>query len=142
MARNNKYKQQADEHPRPHIDIPMSALSTALFLGNDKVLGFFTRMWCHAVWKKDPRFIGHFELESIHLGAIKIGRSQEPLRRFMEIQTASPNRLALLGAVEQDIEEQLHSLLAEHRIKGGEWFRFNDAVRASLQAWKVVASCE
>jgi len=72
---HNKYKQNADEHPRPHIDVPMSALGVAPFVGNDRLLGFFVRTWCFAVWKKSPKFIFEGELEAIQPGAVEFAIS-------------------------------------------------------------------
>lgn len=45
------------EHPRPHIDVPMKIFGEPLFNGRYDLVGEFVHWWCHAVWKKDPRFI-------------------------------------------------------------------------------------
>lgn len=55
-TRGNKYGQQADEHPRPHIDVPMSIFGEPLFVGRPEMVGLFVHHWCHCVWKKDPSF--------------------------------------------------------------------------------------
>lgn len=48
---------QADEHPRPHIDVPMSVFGD--FFNRDYALvGELIHHWCHCVWKKDPRVLG------------------------------------------------------------------------------------
>jgi hypothetical protein len=63
MARSgkgNKYGQQSDEHPRPHIDVPMSIFGESLFAGRPDLVGQFVHHWCHCVWKKDPAFFGVF----------------------------------------------------------------------------------
>ncbi len=179
MAKHNKYKQKADEHPHPHIDVPMKIFSELLFRERDNVLGFFVRAWCHAVWKKNARFIGKTLLEDLAPGmtklaleagfltsvcgelfltgplkdpawlgelpkswwtyaieahgqnAVKIGRSLVPARRLEELQSAASVKLSLLGTVNKDIEAELHELLSSHR-RDGEWFTFNEEVRAAL----------
>lgn len=44
------------EHPRPHIDVPMSIFGEPLFQNNYALVGEFVHWWCFAVWKKDPSF--------------------------------------------------------------------------------------
>lgn len=51
---SNKYKQRADEHPRPHADVPMSIFGELLFSGRYVLVGKFVHLWCQASWKKDP----------------------------------------------------------------------------------------
>lgn len=58
MGARDKYRQRADEHPRPHVDVPMSLFGVRPFAGNYQLVGEFVHAWCHAVWKKDPGFLG------------------------------------------------------------------------------------
>ena len=53
------------EHPRPHIDVPYSIVGKYPFTGHrmHELLGLFVHWWCHAVWKKDPTFIGGYKLD-------------------------------------------------------------------------------
>jgi hypothetical protein len=53
-----------------------------------------------------------------------IGVAKDPKARLKELQVGCPDELRLLGVVEgeEDTEESIHALLAEHRIRG-EWFR-------------------
>ena len=55
--------------------------------------------------------------------AVKIGFSQNPMRRIKQLQTASPSRLRLIGVVEiaQAFETSLHEQYASRRLSG-EWF--------------------
>lgn len=57
------------------------------------------------------------------MGAIKIGRSIDPLKRLRELQTASPIKLTLLGMMdsEDSTETELHNRFKRLRIMG-EWF--------------------
>lgn len=50
-----------DEHPRPHVDVPMSVFGDPLFSGRYDLVGWFIHMWCHAVWKKDPKLLGVYD---------------------------------------------------------------------------------
>ena len=58
-------------------------------------------------------------------GAVKIGRSVDPLKRLKQLQTANDETLQLIGVLTTDVESQLHSLFA-HLSIGGEWFEAND----------------
>lgn len=62
-------------------------------------------------------------------GAVKIGFSEDVGRRVGELQTASPDRLTLLGAVPGDLADEaaMHDLFAGSRIRR-EWFRLTDDV--------------
>jgi hypothetical protein len=57
-------------------------------------------------------------------GALKVGWSESPEDRLRTLQTASPDRLTLLGSVEGDLADEatMHEALAEYRLEG-EWFR-------------------
>lgn len=55
-------------------------------------------------------------------GPIKIGATaRNPAARLADLQTASPEKLRLLGCVRSS-ERYLHELFREHHI-AGEWFR-------------------
>ncbi len=60
MARGKFNK--PDEHPCPHVDVPMSLLGDIMFMGprGYETLGQFVHAWCAAVWKKDPTFHGFY----------------------------------------------------------------------------------
>lgn len=57
----NKYKQKPDEHPRPHIDVPMSIFGELPFCSDYAMVGRVVHAWCHAVWKKNPYLIAGLE---------------------------------------------------------------------------------
>jgi hypothetical protein len=62
--------------------------------------------------------------------AIKIGWSgAHPSSRMAQLQTASPNKLRLVGALLAASHEEgaLHARFARHRIRG-EWFRPVDEI--------------
>lgn len=56
-------------------------------------------------------------------GKIKVGRSIDPQKRIMSLQTGSTELLTLVLVVKHrgDDERRLHALLSRHRISG-EWF--------------------
>lgn len=54
-------------------------------------------------------------------GPVKIGRATNVVSRLATLQTACPEDLLLLYAVEADVEGALHASLDRHRIRG-EWF--------------------
>lgn len=61
-------------------------------------------------------------------GPIKVGRTDNPHRRVVDLGVGTPVQLILLGAMfsEQTAleESELHERLAAHRVKG-EWFEAN-----------------
>jgi hypothetical protein len=61
-------------------------------------------------------------------GAIKIGVSYDIVRRFEELQSASPVRLEILGAIPGGIPEEarLHRRFAKYRLHA-EWY--SEAIR-------------
>lgn len=56
-------------------------------------------------------------------GRVKIGWSNDPMRRLTSLQIAHSDRLKLLGVVraKRTLERKLHERFAAHRISG-EWF--------------------
>lgn len=53
--------------------------------------------------------------------AVKIGKTKNVAGRLKSLQTASPTTLYLLASFEGDREKELHTLYAQHRLRG-EWF--------------------
>lgn len=66
-------------------------------------------------------------------GPVKIGLSRNVKGRMRSLQTAHPQRLTLLGAVDGDaeLEAALHAKLAAHRLSG-EWFAPHPDVMAEV----------
>jgi hypothetical protein len=56
--------------------------------------------------------------------AVKFGVAVDPKSRFSGLQTGSPFRLELLGAIgcERRIEKDIHAYCADHHLRG-EWYR-------------------
>lgn len=67
--------------------------------------------------------------------AVKIGFSNNPARRFKQIQTANPNRLRFVAAMEavEAFEQFLHWSHRARRMSG-EWFDDRDAGVSSVFA--------
>jgi len=68
-------------------------------------------------------FIGNVEL-----GAVKIGKSNDPHKRLSELQTVNSRNLVLYGVIDNvtaDLENKLHKILKDIRLKG-EWFQLTD----------------
>jgi len=68
-------------------------------------------------------------------GPIKIGKAANVRRRLKALQSASPEKLKILGATRVLSEPEVHRMFWKERIRG-EWFepspallRFIDAVR-------------
>lgn len=74
-------------------------------------------------------------------GSIKIGYSASPRTRLCQLQTASPHKLQLLGAIEGgfDREREIHAIFEEFRL-GGEWFRGTPASMALVRLLGQVES--
>ena len=74
---------------------------------------------------RGPTGLHLYVIQSHVTGAVKIGRSSDPERRLLSLQTGSPHRLRLLASYEGRGEEErnLHRLLRRFRLKQeGEWF--------------------
>ena len=77
-----------------------------------------------------------YVIQSDVTGAIKIGRSKNPKRRIVQLQTGSPYKLKLLAAVDGKgcLEKYLHDKLKPYKQEcKGEWFDFECA--GSLPLW-------
>lgn len=59
---------------------------------------------------------------------IKIGRSTDVESRIKSLQTSSPGRLRLVGAISGDFEKSFHKRFNDIRLSG-EWFDFSDRSR-------------
>jgi len=61
--------------------------------------------------------------------AVKIGRSDNPMKRVGELQTGNPNTLSLLScfAAEPSVEQIIHKHLEDYSLNG-EWFTDCDEV--------------
>ena len=61
--------------------------------------------------------------------AVKIGRSDNPMKRVAELQTGNPNPLTLLScfAAEATVEQVIHVHLKQYSLNG-EWFANCDEV--------------
>lgn len=62
--------------------------------------------------------------QPVNGGAIKIGHSSDPFARLRSLNTASAERLRIIGLFPGSPldEKRLHATLAAHRLSG-EWFR-------------------
>jgi len=67
-------------------------------------------------------------------GLIKIGHSENPVKRLAEIQRYSPVALCLVAVIEggQSLEKELHKDFADGRSHG-EWFNLTDDLLAVLR---------
>ena len=52
---------------------------------------------------------------------VKIGKSRDPHKRLVSLQTASPEHLTLILILDEDREQELHRKFAAYRLRG-EWF--------------------
>lgn len=59
---------------------------------------------------------------------VKIGRSKDPQKRLLQLQTGHPNRLHLLVVIDGDHEQRLHTHFAKHHVRG-EWFDLTEELR-------------
>ncbi len=79
-------------------------------------------------------------IQAATLGLIKIGFATDVRGRLSTLQTSSPDRLTLIGAIyDKDalaIEAELHSRFRGDRAHG-EWFRPSDALVAFIAEWTV-----
>ena len=65
---------------------------------------------------------------SVELGAVKIGKSNNPDKRLTELQTGNSHELVLYGIikdVKEDYEMKIHQIFDHIRLKG-EWFKLTD----------------
>lgn len=63
-------------------------------------------------------------IQSDVTGAVKIGRSKDPIERLATLQTGAAYRLVMLASFEGqgNLENTLHADLMQFRLSG-EWFR-------------------
>lgn len=61
---------------------------------------------------------------------VKIGRSIDPKRRLVDLQTGNPFKLTLIRTLnEKDFEESaLHKKFNRFRVRG-EWFRYSETIK-------------
>ena len=67
---------------------------------------------------------------SLESGTVKIGKSNNPEKRLVELQTANPHKLVLYGVIDDvssELERRLHRILDPFRLEG-EWFKLTDEV--------------
>jgi hypothetical protein len=73
-------------------------------------------------------------IEAINTGFIKIGRSNNPERRIIQLSTGSPNQLVLLGTISGGsvLEAELHRRFGYLRERG-EWFKLSEELRTFVK---------
>lgn len=76
------------EHPRPHIDVPMSIFGDPFFSDKQERVGAWVHYWCHAVWKKNPSYFWREDSETINLAL----RSGWLVRRRGKLYFTGPNK--------------------------------------------------
>jgi hypothetical protein len=90
----------------------------------------------HSTWTPAPRQRQERGAPGLHLyviqsdvtGAVKIGRSTNPEKRLLELQTGSPYKLRMLAWFVGcgEMEPVLHRSLERWRLKTkGEWFHYD-----------------
>ena len=86
---------------------------------------------------RESPFVVYFIRNTV-TSAIKIGFATYPTWRLKQLQTATPDRLELVGAVagSKSYEAELHRRFSRHRL-GGEWFSKNDELDRFIE--EVVA---
>lgn len=75
--------------------------------------------------RKEKEYDGYiYFIQGLCGGAIKIGYSQEPIKRLNQLQTGYPDTLTILMMIpgNKDLEQQLHEEFYEYKLKG-EWFK-------------------
>jgi hypothetical protein len=65
--------------------------------------------------------------------SVKVGKTlKSPLERLRQFQTAHPEKLRLLAALDGDCEKELHLRFAKHRQQG-EWFSLDSEILQFLE---------
>jgi hypothetical protein len=77
--------------------------------------------------------ISTYVVEAVGTGTVKIGKSNDVGARIASLQTSNAHELRLIAHLRGDVESDLHSQLAAHRLSG-EWFRLTPEVRNAI-AW-------
>ena len=89
------------------------------------------------------KMVSIYFIGSDELGAVKIGKSNNPMKRLSEIQTGNPYKLVLYRVVEnvnEDYEIRLHEILDHIRLEG-EWFKLTDEL-IHFMANKTDETCQ
>ena len=66
-------------------------------------------------------------------GNIKIGKSNNPEKRFSIHQVGNASKLTLILYIIGDIEKQLHQKFDFHRIRNSEWFKPNKELNRYIE---------
>jgi len=78
---------------------------------------------------------------STELGAVKIGRADDPYKRLIELQTGNPHRLTLFNVV-KDVSphsEQICHNKMDHLRLHGEWFKLTDElISLMMNAYQII----
>lgn len=76
-----------------------------------------------------------YVIEAVGLDRVKIGYTEELIRRFKEIRTSCPVRIRLVGFVKGDraLEAWSHRLYKDRR-REGEWFHVS---QREIDAWRA-----
>lgn len=64
-----------------------------------------------------------YVIEAVGLDLVKIGKTTDIWKRLSVLQVSNAAELRLVAWLAGDVEDGLHQLLAEHRVRG-EWFRY------------------
>jgi len=75
-------------------------------------------------------------------GPIKIGQSEDPRERLMQLQTAHYETLTLIGFIKHDdnAEHRVHEIAIESRIRG-EWFAPTSALVSLIENLLKAGAC-
>jgi hypothetical protein len=73
--------------------------------------------------------------------AVKIGYSANPAKRLAALQTSNSDKLVFLGAIVGDVslERTLHEAFRNSRLSG-EWFRYEDDVKAYISRYTTATT--
>lgn len=82
-------------------------------------------------------------IQSRVTGACKVGRSDDPNRRLLQLQTGSPHQLKLILALEGGgyREASVHRQMRAHKTRGsqsGEWFSESGLGEVPPDVWEQV----
>ena len=96
---------------------------------------FHKLKWKRRKSRKDgDRYVYFVQCDTLR--HIKIGASQHPWTRFINIQTSCPDSVTLLGVILEprggNLERELQHRFGKHRIRG-EWYAENDELVALIQ---------
>jgi hypothetical protein len=76
-----------------------------------------------------------YYIHSPELGLVKIGFTSDAAKRLSQVRVHSPARLVMLAVEDggKGVEAQRHRAFADLRVRG-EWFRFEGALKAHIEA--------